>query len=85
MGGIAGDWNWVQPGVQALFTPTEGAAWGAVATGIYGVFTGGLNRDTLLECILSTASATAMIFLILLGAQLFNSFLALTQMPQTSN
>ena len=83
MGGIAGDWNWAKDGVQALFTPTEGAAWGVVATGIYGLWTGGLNRTTFIECILSTATASAMIFLILLGAQLFNSFLALTQMPQT--
>ena len=83
MGGIAGDWNWAKDGVQALFTPTEGAAWGVVATGIYGLWTRGLNRTTFIECILSTANASAMIFLILLGAQLFNSFLALTQMPQT--
>ncbi|MAI58040.1 MAG: C4-dicarboxylate ABC transporter permease, partial [Rhodobacteraceae bacterium] len=41
MGGIAGDWNWAKDGVQALFTPTEGAAWGVVATGIYGLWTGG--------------------------------------------
>ncbi|MEO0385865.1 MAG: TRAP transporter large permease [Pseudomonadota bacterium] len=82
MGGIAADWNWTKDGVQALFTPTEGAAWGAVATGLYGLWTGGLNRQTFVECILSTASASAMIFLILLGAQLFNSFLAITQMPQ---
>ena len=82
MGGIAGDWNWSKSGVQALFTPTEGAAWGAVATELYGLWTGGLNRETIKECILSTASATAMIFLIVLGAQLFNSFLAITQMPQ---
>ena len=82
MGGIAADWNWSKSGVQALFTPTEGAAWGAVATGLYGLWTGGLNRQTFIECILSTASASAMIFLILLGAQLFNSFLAITQMPQ---
>lgn len=82
MGGIAGDWNWTKDGVQALFTPTEGAAWGAVATGLYGLWTGGLNRDSIKDCILSTASATAMIFLILLGAKLFNSFLAITQMPQ---
>ena len=82
MGGIAADWNWTKSGVQALFTPTEGAAWGAVATGLYGLLTGGLNRQTFIECILSTASASAMIFLILLGAQLFNSFLAITQMPQ---
>lgn len=82
MGGIAGDWNWVQPGVQALFTPTEGAAVGAVATGLYGIFTGGLNKETFLDCILSTASATAMIFFIIFGAQLFNTFLAFTQTPQ---
>ncbi len=82
MGGIAGDWNWAQDGVQALFTPTEGAAWGAAATGLYGLWTGGLNRKAIMECIRSTASTTAMIFLILLGAQLFNSFLAVTQMPQ---
>lgn len=82
MGGIAGDWNWTKNGVQALFTPTEGAAWGVVATGVYGLWTGDLNREGFIQCILSTASATAMIFLILLGAQLFNSFLALTQMPQ---
>ncbi|MGB1695471.1 MAG: TRAP transporter large permease [Paracoccaceae bacterium] len=81
MGGIAGDWNWSKDGVQALFTPTEGAAWGVVATGLYGLWTGGLNRKSFVECILSTASASAMIFLILLGAQLFNSFLAITQMP----
>ncbi|KMW58095.1 TRAP dicarboxylate transporter, DctM subunit, unknown substrate 3 [Candidatus Rhodobacter oscarellae] len=82
MGGIAGDWNWSKDGVQALFTPTEGAAWGAIATGLYGLWTGGLNWQTVKECILSTASATGMIFLIILGAQLFNSFLAITQMPQ---
>ena len=81
IGGIAGDWNWAKDGVQALFTPTEGAAWGVVATGIYGLCTGGLTRKSFSDCILSTATASAMIFLILLGAQLFNSFLAITQMP----
>ena len=69
--------NWSRR--RALFTPTK--AHGAVATGLYGLWTGGLNRKSFVECILSTASASAMIFLILLGAQLFNSFLAITQMP----
>ncbi|GHE95339.1 C4-dicarboxylate ABC transporter permease [Aliiroseovarius zhejiangensis] len=82
MGGIAADWNWVKPGVQALFTPTEGAAVGAVATGLYGVMTGGLTWKGFLDSILSTAQATAMIFFIVLGAQIFNSFLAFTQAPQ---
>ncbi len=65
-----------------VFTPTEGAAVGAVTTGLYGVATGGLNRAAFIECVLATASATAMIFLIVLGAQLFNTFLAFTQTPQ---
>ncbi len=82
MGGIAGDWNWFRPGVQALFTPTEGAAVGAVATGIYGVMTGGLNWNSFLQSVLEAAQASAMIFFILFGAQVFNSFLAFTQAPQ---
>lgn len=83
MGGIAADWNWNKPGVQALFTPTEGAAVGMVFTGLYGAFTGELKWSGFVESILAAASATAMIFFILLGAQLFNTFLAFTQAPQT--
>ena len=82
IGGIAGDWNWARPGVQALFTPTEGAAVGAVATAIYGIATGGLNMRSFLDSVLEAAISSAMIFLIILGAQLFNSFLAFTQAPQ---
>jgi TRAP-type C4-dicarboxylate transport system permease large subunit len=82
IGGIAADWDWTKKGVQALFTPTEGAAFGVVATAIYGVGTGGLTWRGFLDSILSAASASAMIFLIILGAQLFNSFLPFTQAPQ---
>ena len=82
IGGIAGDWDWTKKGVQALFTPTEGAAFGVVATAIYGIGTGGLTWRGFLDSVLSAASASAMIFLIILGAQLFNSFLAFTQAPQ---
>ena len=82
MWGIAGDSNWFKAGQQALFTPTEGAAVGAVLTGLYGLWTGGLNRESFVECVLSTATTTAMIFFIILGAQMFNAFLALTQTPQ---
>ncbi len=63
------------------FTPTEGAAVGAIATGLLAVIHGKLRWHGLRECLLATASATAMIFLIILGADLFNVFLALTQMP----
>lgn len=83
MGGIAADWNWTKPGVQALFTPTEGAAVGMIFTAIYGAATGGLTWRGFVDSVLEAASASAMIFFILLGAQLFNTFLAFTQAPQT--
>lgn len=63
------------------FTPTEGAAVGAVATGLLAFVHGHLHWDGLRECLLGTASATGMIFLIVFGADVFNAFLALTQMP----
>jgi tripartite ATP-independent transporter DctM subunit len=64
------------------FTPTEGAAVGAAGTGIIAFVNGGLTRKTFIDSILATASATAMIFFIVLGAAMFNSFLALSQLPQ---
>ncbi len=82
IGGIAADWNWFKPGRQALFTPIEGAAVGAVLTGLYGLVTGGLNRASFADSVLQTAQATAMIYFILFGAAVFNAFLALTQTPQ---
>ncbi len=69
-------------GINAgLFTPTEGAAVGAFGTGAAAVIKGGLGWRGLVECLLDTATSTAMIFLILLGAGLFNNALALTQSP----
>ncbi|KPA21486.1 Sialic acid TRAP transporter permease protein SiaT [Shimia sp. SK013] len=67
-----------------VFTPTEAAAVGAMGTGIVALVSGGLNMSKLVQSILSTANSTAMIFFIVLGAGMFNSFLALTQLPQTS-
>ena len=64
------------------FTPTEGAAVGAAGTGLIAWFNGGLNRSTLIQSILATASATGMIFFIVFGAAFYNSFLALSQLPQ---
>jgi tripartite ATP-independent transporter DctM subunit len=64
------------------FTPTEGAAIGAAGTGLIAWVNGGLTRQTLIQSILVTASATGMIFFIVFGAAMYNGFLALTQMPQ---
>ncbi len=64
------------------FTPTEAAAVGAAGTGIIAFSNGALNRSAVINSLLMTASSTAMIFMIVLGAGFFNSFLALTQVPQ---
>ena len=64
------------------FTPTEAAAIGAAGTGIIAWANGGLSKATFSDSILATASNTAMIFIIVLGAGFYNAFLALTQVPQ---
>ncbi len=65
-----------------LFTPTEGAAVGAAGTGLVALFNGGLNWRGLGEAISGTAISTGMIFFIVLGAVVYNGFLAFSQLPQ---
>ena len=64
------------------FTPTEAAAIGAAGTAIIAWANRALTIKNVADSILATASSTAMIFLIVLGAGFFNAFLALTQLPQ---
>ncbi|MEZ5538144.1 MAG: TRAP transporter large permease [Thiolinea sp.] len=64
------------------FTPTEGAAVGAAGTGLIALFSGNLGWKVFKDSIISTALSTAMIFFIVLGAGFYNSFLALSQVPQ---
>ncbi|HSF63856.1 MAG TPA: TRAP transporter large permease [Paracoccaceae bacterium] len=68
---------------SGIFTPTEGASIGALGTGIAAWAAGGLNLSKLRGALLATAGGTAMIFAIVLGAAVFNAFLALSQVPQT--
>lgn len=60
--------------------PTEAAAIGAAACGILAV-ANGMRNEGLVASALGTAQATAMIFLVLLGADMLNTTLALSQMP----
>ena len=64
-----------------IFTPTEAAAVGTAGALFFAVWLGGMRWAGMLECLYGTAEATGMIFLILLGADVLNVFLALTQMP----
>jgi C4-dicarboxylate transporter, DctM subunit len=61
--------------------PTEAAAIGAAACGLLAVVTGGMRWQGLKDSALGTAQATAMIFMVLLGADMLNTALALSQMP----
>ncbi len=66
---------------SGLFSPTEAASVGALATFIAALAKGELTMKGVQESFLGTASNTGMIFLIFLGADLLNSALALSQMP----
>ena len=61
--------------------PTEAAAIGAAACGILAVVTGGMRLKGLIDSAVGTAQATAMIFLVLIGADMLNTALAISQMP----
>ena len=64
-----------------VFTPTEGAAIGAAATGLVAIAFGRLSWESFASSLLETAQATAMIFIILISAEIYNGFLALSQIP----
>ncbi len=64
-----------------VFTPTEGAAVGAIAMLVAGVAQRKLGWNDISTSLIRTGQTTGMIFLILLGAEVFGSFLALTRMP----
>ncbi len=61
--------------------PTEAASIGAAACGILAMVSGGMRLEGVIRSITGTAQATAMIFLVLLGADMLNAGLAITQMP----
>ncbi len=55
---------------------------GVVTTGLLAWARGGITKASLKGIITSTASGSAMVYFIVLGAGAFNTFLALSQMPQ---
>jgi tripartite ATP-independent transporter DctM subunit len=69
--GIYGGW----------FSATEGAAIGAAATFLLAVTLGGMRWEGLKESLLSTTVTTGLIFVVLLGAELFSAALALSRLP----
>jgi tripartite ATP-independent transporter DctM subunit len=64
------------------FSPTEAAAVGAFGAFAVALARGRLNLGVLRACLVETAVSTGMIFLILIGAGVFNFFLETSTLPQ---
>ena len=64
-----------------LFSPTEGAAVGAVGTFIAALAQRELSWEGIRRSFIGTAETSAMVFMIFLGADMINASLALTAMP----
>ncbi len=65
-----------------IFTPTEAAAVGTVAMLAFGLLKRTLGWTDFKLSLVQTAETSAMIFAILLGAEVFDAFLGLSQMPE---
>jgi tripartite ATP-independent transporter DctM subunit len=64
-----------------IVTPTEAAGVGAFGSFVIALVKGRLNMRGLIQCLLDTGKTTAMIFLIIIGANIFSSFLGLARIP----
>lgn len=64
-----------------IFTPTEAAGIGAFGAFVIALARKKLPFAILVESLLATGNMTAMIFLIIIGANIFSNFLALTGIP----
>ena len=72
MGGIYVGW----------FSPTEAAAVGAAGAVLVAVVRGALKRDVLRDSIMETIEISGTLFLVMMGAAVFNFFIETTQLPQ---
>jgi tripartite ATP-independent transporter DctM subunit len=83
MGSLLGLFILVVGGLYAgWFTPTEAAGIGAFGALLVTLIKRRLNRGNLLASLTETTLTTAMIFLILIGANIFGYFLAVSQIPE---
>ena len=64
-----------------LFTVLEAAAVGCIFAALFAVFRGRLTLAVLRKVLAETASNTGLIYIIIIGANIFTYFITLTQMP----
>ena len=85
---LAGTWGMlllfciVMGGIYfGVFTPTEAAGVGAFGAFLFALFNRKLNWQSFVQCLMETGKTTAMIFLIIIGANIFSTFLGLARIP----
>ena len=85
---LAGPWQFILlfivtiGGIYAgIFSPTEAAAVGAFGSIVLGAVGGRLSWPTLWRSIESSIRTSCMLFVIIIGANLFSSFMVQTQFP----
>jgi tripartite ATP-independent transporter DctM subunit len=66
---------------QGWFSPTEAAAVGALGAFFIALLSGRLTRSVFMDSISQTAQTSGMIFMILIGASLFNYFIETSNLP----
>jgi len=64
-----------------IFTPTEAAGVGAFGAFLFALLKRKMNLQIFIESLLQTGRTTAMIFLIIIGANIFSTFLGLARLP----
>ena len=64
-----------------IFTPTEAAGIGAFGAFVIALLKRKLSKRAVVDSMVATGNMTAMIFLIIIGANIFSSFLALSGIP----
>lgn len=64
-----------------VFTPTEAAAVGAMLAFLLALFRRRVNKNSTSRVLLQTIRTTCLAFFILIGAHIFNPFMALTDIP----
>ncbi len=64
-----------------IFTPTEAAGVGAFGAFLISVIKRKMTWEKLVECLMESGKTTAMIFLIIIGANIFSTFLGLARLP----
>jgi len=65
-----------------VVTPTEVAAIGAFMSAVIGIALGRLKWSGIIQALKGTLRTTAMIFIIIIGANIFGNYMAYSQVPQ---